>query len=387
MNSSAINIFRKACQFPVCRASHVSINWRDAVTIIPTAASHCMRSLTTIIKVGIAQITYTLAIRINLHIHIWDTISNRLYPYVPSTDATFLRKNLNDPITASGSIPKNNLNYKHDIDVLLDQLTKLLNSKPKRFAHDVGDENTDPSAQPLFWISKWVDYSDKYGFGYQLCDEGMGVMYNDTTKLIMLSNGMWVYAQRGSIKLVICPSIHWWLFLFRYSNVHFIDREGSEKYMTVEDYPKDMEKKMKLLSYFKRYMTEHLVRAGGNVSGALGDQLSRIPHMHTWFRTTVAVVMHLTNGTVQVILSLFSIIDQQNRTHTTTDTQFPFFIIDRWTLLIIWKLSSVRVWQLSRSSITTSSSERSNSRRLANTDAPTTYIPNLDMHTKNWRCY
>lgn len=55
---------------------------------------------------------------------------------------------------------------------------------------NLGDENTDPAAQPLFWISKWVDYSDKYGFGYQLCDEGMGVMFNDTTKLIMLPNGM-----------------------------------------------------------------------------------------------------------------------------------------------------------------------------------------------------
>lgn len=86
-----------------------------------------------------------------------------------------------------------------------------------------------------------------------------------------------------------------------YSNVHFIDREGNEKYMTITEYPKELEKKMKLLSYFKRYMTEHLVKAGGNASGAAGDVLSRIPHMHTWFRTTVAVVMHLTNGSVQVI--------------------------------------------------------------------------------------
>lgn len=64
--------------------------------------------------------------------------------------------------------------------------------QPERFAtpNVLGDENTDPAAQPLFWVSKWVDYSDKYGFGYQLCDEGMGVMFNDTTKLIMLANGM-----------------------------------------------------------------------------------------------------------------------------------------------------------------------------------------------------
>lgn len=84
------------------------------------------------------------------------------------------------------------------------------------------------------------------------------------------------------------------------SNVHYIDREGGEQYMTGTTYPVEMEKKMKLLSYFKRYMTEHLVKAGGNSVRDIGDSVSRIPHLHTWFRTTCAVVMHLTNGSVQV---------------------------------------------------------------------------------------
>lgn len=42
---------------------------------------------------------------------------------------TFLRKNLHDHITASGSIPKNNVEYKADIENLYLQLTKLLNDK------------------------------------------------------------------------------------------------------------------------------------------------------------------------------------------------------------------------------------------------------------------
>lgn len=49
---------------------------------------------------------------------------------------------------------------------------------------------SDPAAQPIIWISKWVDYSDKYGFGYQLSDESVGVMFNDMTKLVMLPNQM-----------------------------------------------------------------------------------------------------------------------------------------------------------------------------------------------------
>lgn len=89
-----------------------------------------------------------------------------------------------------------------------------------------------------------------------------------------------------------------------YSNVHYIDREGNEQYMTHLNYPVALEKKMKLLSYFKRYMTEHLVKAGGTSVRDAGDVVSRIPHLHTWFRTNCAVVMHLTNGSVQV--SIFS---------------------------------------------------------------------------------
>lgn len=42
---------------------------------------------------------------------------------------TFLRKNLHDQITASGSIPRNNLEYKADVDSLYLQLTQLLNEK------------------------------------------------------------------------------------------------------------------------------------------------------------------------------------------------------------------------------------------------------------------
>ena len=51
------------------------------------------------------------------------------------------------------------------------------------------DEAEDPKAVPMIWISKWVDYSDKYGLGYQLCDDSMGVLYNDFTKLLLLPDG------------------------------------------------------------------------------------------------------------------------------------------------------------------------------------------------------
>ena len=45
----------------------------------------------------------------------------------------------------------------------------------------------------MYWVSKWVDYSDKYGFGYALCDESIGVVFNDLTKLLLLSDGRYAY--------------------------------------------------------------------------------------------------------------------------------------------------------------------------------------------------
>lgn len=168
----------------------------------------------------------------------------------------------------------------HDIKKMLhtlkDQLTVVLKYKPaKDITCSEGqlDEMTDPAAHPVIWISKWVDYSDKYGFGYQLSDDGVGVMYNDGTRLIMLANGF---------------------------NIHYINREGDELYYTVKEYPANLEKKMKLMNFFLKYMNEHLMKAGGSVAVKQSDSLSRIPYIHQWFRTQTAVVMQLTNGTVQV---------------------------------------------------------------------------------------
>ncbi len=88
--------------------------------------------------------------------------------------------------------------------------------------------------------------------------------------------------------------------IFFFSNIHYIDFEGHEHYYTLNEYPNSLEKKVKLLNYFRNYMKEHLLKAGANMETREGDELSRIPALKTWFRTSRAVVMHLTNGTLQV---------------------------------------------------------------------------------------
>ncbi|XP_012274826.1 serine/threonine-protein kinase polo [Orussus abietinus] len=171
------------------------------------------------------------------------------------------------------NVQKLNLDIKKMLQTLKEQLAAVLKTNPARKTACSTDEMTDPDAQPVIWISKWVDYSDRYGFGYQLSDDGVGVMYNDGTRLIMLPNDY---------------------------NVHYINREGDELYYTIDNYPTTLEKKMRLLNFFQRYMNEHLMKAGGSVAVKQSDSISRIPYMHQWFRTQTAVVMHLTNGSIQI---------------------------------------------------------------------------------------
>ena len=39
--------------------------------------------------------------------------------------------------------------------------------------------------QADIWVTKWVDYSSKYGLGYLLLNGGTGVYFNDSTKIIL----------------------------------------------------------------------------------------------------------------------------------------------------------------------------------------------------------
>jgi len=185
-------------------------------------------------------------------------------------------------VSSQGSLKKttssaSDQGYQDQCNGLLQELHKQLasviatNPASKKLCNE--DEVEDPKASPMVWVSKWVDYSDKYGFGYALCDESIGVVFNDLTKLLLLSDN---------------------------TNIHYIDFEGGEHYYTLKEYPAMLEKKVKLLNYFMNYMKEHLLKAGAGMQMREGDELSRIPFLRTWFRTSRAVVMFLTNGTLQI---------------------------------------------------------------------------------------
>ena len=43
------------------------------------------------------------------------------------------------------------------------------------------------------WVTKWVDYSSKYGLDFLLSDMSAGVFFNDSTKVVAESTGAQPY--------------------------------------------------------------------------------------------------------------------------------------------------------------------------------------------------
>ncbi|XP_060561432.1 serine/threonine-protein kinase PLK1-like [Ruditapes philippinarum] len=156
---------------------------------------------------------------------------------------------------------------------LLAQLSAVVAAKPSERINICEDEAEDPASIPIYWVSKWVDYSDKYGLGYQLCDNSVGVLFNDSTRLILLANG---------------------------DNIQYIERDSTEHFHTLKVFPESLTKKVTLLKYFRNYMSEHLLKAGANITPRETDDMVRLPFLKTWFRTRSAIVLHLSNGTLQI---------------------------------------------------------------------------------------
>ncbi|KAL4225442.1 Serine/threonine-protein kinase plk1 [Mactra antiquata] len=156
---------------------------------------------------------------------------------------------------------------------LFTQLSAVVAAKPSERINICEDDAEDPALVPIYWVSKWVDYSDKYGLGYQLCDNSFGVLFNDSTRLILFSNG---------------------------DNVQYIERDSAEHFHTLKSFPETLTKKVTLLKYFRNYMSEHLLKAGANMTPRESDEIARLPFLRTWFRTRSAIVLHLSNGTLQI---------------------------------------------------------------------------------------
>lgn len=132
------------------------------------------------------------------------------------------------------------------------------------------------------WITKWVDYSHKYGFGFQLSNKIYGASLTDGCSIAVSTDKGHVGLQHSTHKeLVECRT---------------------------SDLPDAYQRILKMMNYFVKYMDEALI-IGGQIADNTKEVsrkplvtekngLSSIYILH-WLRTKECIVICLSTGTVQ----------------------------------------------------------------------------------------
>jgi polo-like kinase 1 len=123
---------------------------------------------------------------------------------------------------------------------------------------------------PNLWVTKWVDYSNKYGLGYMLSNGCAGVYFNDATKIIAAANGE----------------------CFQYVSRASASREEAAVSYNMASYPQDLQKKVTLLQHFRKHLM---------VDSLSGPEGKELVHVKKWLRTEHAIIFRLSNKVVQVV--------------------------------------------------------------------------------------
>lgn len=123
---------------------------------------------------------------------------------------------------------------------------------------------------PILYISKWVDYSHRYGLGYQLSNENTGVYFNDLSSIILAPAS---------------PAFT------------YISSNASDTY-PVESPPKELEKKVYLLKHFKSYMTAHLNGIAQEPEDT--QDAGSKTYMTHYQRSKTGMLFRLSDGTIQI---------------------------------------------------------------------------------------
>nr|XP_033772837.1 serine/threonine-protein kinase PLK3 isoform X2 [Geotrypetes seraphini] len=176
-------------------------------------------------------------------------------------------QSLKEPMASSCDVSEDCVTTSSVIDSAIEILKKCLSSMPpERNPPCLGGQ------QNFIWVSKWVDYSNKYGFGYQLSSQSMGVLFNDGAHLMISAN-------RRTIRYSVTSSEH---FTFPVSAV-----------------PEQLQGKMSILHYFTSYMEQNLMK-GGDLPSMEESRRSPPLLLLQWVKTDHALVMLFSNWTLQV---------------------------------------------------------------------------------------
>ncbi|XP_061784867.1 serine/threonine-protein kinase PLK2b [Nerophis lumbriciformis] len=152
-------------------------------------------------------------------------------------------------------------------DTVAGVLRRCLESTPKA---DSIPQSANISG--LQWVTKWVDYSNKYGFGYQLSDHTVGVLFNNGTHMSLLPDR---------------------------KTIHYYAELGQCSVFPTCEVPEHFVGQVTVLKYFSHYMEENLMD-GGDLGTMTDDAHMPRLHLLQWLKSDRALMMLFNDGTFQV---------------------------------------------------------------------------------------
>lgn len=175
---------------------------------------------------------------------------------------------------------------------MLERLTAVLEvSDTRRFKYLTSAPKPCSRGGPSKWVTRYVDYTTKYGLGFLLNDGSSGVYFNDSTKAVLHSAGD----------------------TFQYIERKRVVSEGTEpekrnepvcETHSIDSYPESLQKKVTLLNHFHNYLIEQQ-KKDGDVPSTEGffPKGSTFPlvYLKKWVRTKHAILFRLSNQTVQIV--------------------------------------------------------------------------------------
>jgi len=177
------------------------------------------------------------------------------------------------------------------LENMLQTLTDVLeNSEKHKFIFCQNNVVSEVSyGGPEIWVSRYVDYTSKYGLGFLLGDGSSGVYFNDATKAVLEAKGeTFQYIERRKIENT--------------GGVVKNNEPVCELY-SLNAYPEALQKKVTLLKHFRNYLTEQQKKSDGEnfVEGNVCSNELPMVYLKKWVRTKHAILFRLSNQTVQIV--------------------------------------------------------------------------------------
>lgn len=203
-------------------------------------------------------------------------------------------------LSKMGDVVKNACGRTSDVlETMHNRLEQSFNLVDEERQHENTPRPAEKVKSPSIWVSRYVDYTSKYGLGFLLNDGSAGVYFNDSTKAVLAPAGdFFQYIERRKNSSDPRGGGH--------------DSEPTVHIYSLTSFPEKLQKKVTLLKHFRTYLVDQQKKGSDsstqppteektNEAECSTNSVSPYVYLKKWVRTRHAILFRLSDFTVQVV--------------------------------------------------------------------------------------